>query len=45
MPRNAREGTADVTVDEKVLLLQENEMYVPLGAVHRLRNPARSRLS
>ena len=39
-------GTAEVTVDEKVSLLQENELiYVPLGAVHRLRNPARSRSS
>ena len=35
-------GTAEVTVDEKVSLLQENEsIYVPLGAVHRLRNPGK----
>ncbi|MEM8553767.1 MAG: mannose-1-phosphate guanylyltransferase/mannose-6-phosphate isomerase [Pseudomonadota bacterium] len=33
------EGTAQVTVDEDVRLLSENEsVYVPLGAVHRLEN-------
>ena len=33
------EGTARVTVGEKVQLLSENEsVYVPLGAVHRLEN-------
>ena len=33
------EGTATVTVDEKVKILTENQaVYVPLGAVHRLEN-------
>jgi len=36
------EGTAKVTVDDKVTLLTENEsIYVPLGAVHRMENPGR----
>ena len=35
-------GTAEVTVDGKVVLLTENQStYIPLGAVHRLRNPGR----
>ena len=35
-------GTAEVTVDERVVMLTENEsVYVPLGAVHRMRNPGR----
>ncbi|GLK70115.1 mannose-1-phosphate guanylyltransferase/mannose-6-phosphate isomerase [Ancylobacter dichloromethanicus] len=35
-------GTAEVTVDEKVFMVQENEStYIPLGAVHRLTNPGR----
>ena len=35
-------GTAEVTVGEKVMLLCENEsVYIPLGAVHRLANPGR----
>ncbi|MDQ0512520.1 mannose-1-phosphate guanylyltransferase/mannose-6-phosphate isomerase [Ancylobacter amanitiformis] len=35
-------GTAEVTVNEKVFMLQENEStYIPLGAVHRLTNPGR----
>lgn len=34
------EGRAKVTVDERVQLLCENQsVYVPLGAVHRLENP------
>jgi len=34
------EGTAKVTVDDKVTLLSENEsVYIPLGSVHRLENP------
>ena len=35
-------GTAQVTVGEDVQLLTENQsIYVPLGAVHRLANPGR----
>ena len=34
------QGTARVTIDEKVKLVTENEsVYIPLGAVHRLENP------
>ncbi|MEP4196185.1 MAG: mannose-1-phosphate guanylyltransferase/mannose-6-phosphate isomerase [Aliishimia sp.] len=36
------EGTAKVTVDEDVKLVTENEsVYIPLGAVHRMENPGR----
>ena len=35
-------GTARVTVDEDVRLLTENEsVYIPLGAVHRMENPGK----
>jgi mannose-1-phosphate guanylyltransferase/mannose-6-phosphate isomerase len=35
-------GTAEVTRDEELLLLRENEsVYLPLGCVHRLANPGR----
>ncbi len=35
-------GTAEVTVDDKVVLLAENQsIYIPLGATHRLRNPGK----
>lgn len=35
-------GTAEVTVGEKVFLLQENQStYIPAGEVHRLANPGR----
>lgn len=35
-------GTARVTVDDKVQLITENQsIYVPLGAVHRMENPGR----
>jgi mannose-1-phosphate guanylyltransferase/mannose-1-phosphate guanylyltransferase/mannose-6-phosphate isomerase len=35
-------GTALVTRDEQTMLLQENEsIYIPLGAVHRLENPGK----
>jgi len=35
-------GTAEVTRDEEVMLLGENEStFIPLGSVHRLRNPGR----
>ncbi len=33
-------GTARITRDEEVFLLQENEStYIPIGAVHRIENP------
>lgn len=36
------QGTARVTVDDAVRLLTENEsVYIPLGAVHRLENPGK----
>ncbi|OUR71627.1 mannose-1-phosphate guanylyltransferase/mannose-6-phosphate isomerase [Methylophaga sp. 41_12_T18] len=35
-------GTAEVTCDDKVSILSENEStFIPLGAVHRLHNPGR----
>ncbi len=35
-------GTAEVTIDERVLVVSENQsVYVPLGAVHRLANPGK----
>lgn len=39
------QGTAAVTIDEETRLLSENQsVYVPLGAVHRLENPGRVEL-
>lgn len=36
------EGTARVTVDDEVKLITENQsVYVPLGAVHRMENPGK----
>lgn len=36
------EGTARVTVDDKVQLVTENQsVYIPLGARHRMENPGR----
>lgn len=36
------EGTAKVTVNEDVTLLTENQsVYIPLGAVHRMENPGK----
>lgn len=36
------QGTARVTVDDKVTLVTENQsVYVPLGAVHRMENPGK----
>ncbi len=36
------EGTAEVTVDDRVELVSENQsIYVPLGATHRLKNPGK----
>ncbi|MEM7238979.1 MAG: mannose-1-phosphate guanylyltransferase/mannose-6-phosphate isomerase, partial [Pseudomonadota bacterium] len=38
-------GTAKVTVNEDVKLMTENEsVYIPLGAVHRLENPGKVEL-
>jgi mannose-1-phosphate guanylyltransferase / mannose-6-phosphate isomerase len=38
-------GTAEVTCDDKVFLLGENQStYIPLGSVHRLRNPGKEPL-
>ncbi len=35
-------GTAEVTVGDKVQMLSENQsVYIPLGAVHRLANPGK----
>ncbi len=35
-------GTAEVTRDDEVLLLRENEsVYLPLGCIHRLANPGK----
>ncbi|MCM2563869.1 mannose-1-phosphate guanylyltransferase/mannose-6-phosphate isomerase [Lutimaribacter sp. EGI FJ00015] len=35
-------GTAEVTVGDKMQLISENQsIYVPLGVVHRLRNPGK----
>ena len=35
-------GTAEVTIDDKVQLVTENQsVYIPLGAVHRMRNPGK----
>ncbi|MEO9651783.1 MAG: mannose-1-phosphate guanylyltransferase/mannose-6-phosphate isomerase [Roseobacter sp.] len=36
------QGTAKVTVDEDVTLVSENQsVYIPLGAVHRMENPGK----
>ncbi|MFT4962714.1 MAG: mannose-1-phosphate guanylyltransferase/mannose-6-phosphate isomerase [Paracoccaceae bacterium] len=36
------EGTAKITIDETVKLISENEsVYIPLGATHRLENPGK----
>ena len=36
------EGTARVTVDDQVRLVSENQsVYIPLGAVHRMENPGK----
>ncbi len=36
------EGTAEVTIDDKTQLVSENQsVYVPLGAVHRMVNPGK----
>ena len=34
------EGTAKITIDDDVKLLEEGQsVYIPLGAIHRLENP------
>lgn len=36
------EGTAEITVDDEVQLVTENQsVYIPLGAVHRMKNPGK----
>jgi mannose-1-phosphate guanylyltransferase / mannose-6-phosphate isomerase len=36
------QGTARVTIDDKVQLVTENQsVYIPLGAVHRIKNPGK----
>ena len=36
------EGTARVTIDDNVKLITENQsVYIPLGAVHRMENPGK----
>ncbi|WP_300069797.1 mannose-1-phosphate guanylyltransferase/mannose-6-phosphate isomerase [uncultured Ruegeria sp.] len=36
------EGTAKITIDDDVQLLSENQsVYIPLGAVHRMENPGK----
>ncbi|MFJ7837232.1 cupin domain-containing protein, partial [Methylobacterium sp. NPDC097213] len=35
-------GTAEVTVDARVVLVHENEaVYLPIGSMHRLTNPGK----
>jgi mannose-1-phosphate guanylyltransferase / mannose-6-phosphate isomerase len=35
-------GTAEVTIDDRVQLISENQsVFIPLGAVHRLKNPGK----
>ena len=36
------EGTAKVTIDSDVMTVTENQsVYIPLGAVHRMENPGK----
>ena len=36
------EGTAKLTVDDEVKLVSENQsVYIPLGATHRMENPGK----
>ena len=36
------EGTAKVTIDSEVKLVTENQLvYIPLGALHRVENPGK----
>jgi mannose-1-phosphate guanylyltransferase/mannose-6-phosphate isomerase len=35
-------GTAEVTIDDKTMKVYENEsVYIPIGATHRLANPGK----
>lgn len=35
-------GTAEVTIDDRVQLISENQsVFIPLGAVHRMKNPGK----
>ena len=41
-PRSEPVRTAEVTVDERVVLVHENEaVYLPIGSMHRLTNPGK----
>lgn len=36
------EGTAEITIDDKVQLISENQsVFIPLGAKHRMKNPGK----
>ena len=40
------EGTAKVTIDKDITIVNENQsVYIPLGAIHRLENPSKLRLT
>ena len=40
------EGTAKVTIDKDITIVDENQsVYIPLGAIHRLENPSKMRLT
>ena len=40
------EGTAKVTIDDEVQTITENQsVYIPLGAVHRMENPGKLTLT
>ena len=40
------EGTAKVTIDNEVKMVTENQsVYIPLGAVHRMENPGKSHIT
>ena len=40
------EGTAEVTVGDEIQLVAENQsVYVPLGAIHRLKNPGNENMT
>jgi len=40
------EGTAKVTIDDEIKIITENQsVYIPLGAIHRLENPGKLSLT
>ena len=40
------EGTAKVTINNDITIVNENQsVYIPLGAIHRLENPSKLRLT